>query len=113
MVPALLQVLFAQQGPPALPQTLQVPVELVPELISQAVPGSLHPTVVLHEDAEQQGWPVAPHSLQAYPPAAPSYRHCAPASVHRLSLQHGPPTLPQDWHVAVEFVLPSALHVRP
>ncbi len=64
-VPGPLQVLLEQQGPPALPQTRQMPVMLVLELVSHAVPGSLHATPVPDEDVAQQGWPVSPHSLQA------------------------------------------------
>lgn len=60
IVPASVQVLFAQHGPPAAPHALQTLDEL-----SQAVPGSLHAGV---EDVEleQQAWPVPPHALHVY-----------------------------------------------
>jgi hypothetical protein len=56
-VPASVQVLPVQHGPPAAPHTLHMLV-----LLSQAVPGSLQ--VVVDVVVEQQGCPVAPHSLQ-------------------------------------------------
>ena len=94
MVPAAVQVDEAQQGCPAPPHPTQVPELLL--VLLHAVPGSRH---VVPE--VQQACPVPPHSLHTYvlEPLLLSYRHCVPASLHKLPAQQGPPDFPQVAHV--------------
>lgn len=105
---ASLQVLPAQQGLPAVPQVLQMLVE-----VSQTAPASLQAAVV-ELVTLQHGWPRPPQISQEYFAVADEYTHWVPASLHVLLLQHGPPFLPQSWQTEalVPVVVVVLAHAR-